>query len=515
MNGSETTTWWRTDNALLGCIALSKFALHLAFINQYGYFRDELYYLACGRHLDWGYVDFPPVIGLIGAVVQGTVGDSLWAVRMLPIVAGAGLVFVTGLIAREFGGKRFAQGLAALCALVAPVLLANHQFFGVNVFEQFLWVLAVYIFARILRTGQLKLWLVFGVVAGIGLMTKLTFLFFGVSVLFGLLLTPHRKWWLLTPWPWLGGLIAFGIFLPHFLWQIAHDWPTLKLTSAYASGKTYDASLAEAVYMQVMAIHPLSAPVWVAGIWFLFRGREGNRYRAIGWGFLFLAVTFTALHAKFYWLAPAHCAIFAGGACAFEQMVANRGWGWLKAAYPAALVIGGALTAPLALPILPPRQAVAYNALLGGDAGLKHENVTIRGLPQHFADMFGWEELVALIAGVYDSLPEEEKAGCVILADNYGNAGAVDLFGKDYGLPRAISTHNNYHLWGPGEYSGGVVIAVGIDEQELRALFDEVTLAATFTHPYCMPSENNKPICVCRGLHVDLEKAWAGAGNYI
>ena len=514
MGDAKTTPWWRSDNALLGGIALAKFILHLAFVNQYGYFRDEFYYLACGRHLDWGYVDFPPVIGLMGAFVQGVLGDSLLAVRFFPILAGAGLVFVTGLIAREFGGKRYAQAMAALCALVAPVLLGNHHFFGVNVFEQFLWVLAVYVFARILRAGNLKLWLVFGVVAGIGLMTKLTFLFFGVSVLLGLLLTSHRKS-LLTPWPWLGGLIAFGIFLPHILWQIGHDWPTLKLTGAYASGKTYDASLLEAVYMQALAIHPLSVPIWLAGMWFLFRDPEGKNYRPIGWGFAFLAVAFTALSAKFYWLAPAHCAILAGGACALEQTFRNRGRTWLKVAYPVALVIGGALTAPMALPVLPPPQAVAFNAFLGGDAGVKHENTRLRGLPQHFADMFGWQEMVELVAEVYESLPEKDKDGCIVLADNYGNAGAIDLLGKKYGLPHAICTHNNYHLWGPGEFSDGVVIAVGIEEEELNTLFDQVTLAATFTHPYCMPYENNKPIYVCRGLRVDLEKAWAEAGHYI
>ncbi|MFO7976431.1 MAG: glycosyltransferase family 39 protein [Candidatus Hydrogenedentota bacterium] len=514
MIDSKTTPWWRADTAVLGGIAFAKFLLHLTFINQYGYFRDEFYYLACGRHLDWGYVDFPPVIGVIGAFVQGVLGDSLPAVRLFPILAGAGLVFVTGLIAREFGGKRFAQGMAALCALVAPVLLGNHHFFGVNAFEQFLWVLAIYVFVRILRTGNLRLWLLFGLVAGMGLMTKLTFLFFGVSVLFGLVLTRHRKS-LLTPWPWLGGLIALAIFSPHILWQIAHDWPTLKLTSAYASGKTYHASLLEAVYMQVLSIHPISVPIWLAGLWFLFRDKEGARYRAVGWGFLLLATAFIALNAKFYWLAPAHCAILAGGACALEGTIRNRGWGWLKVAYPAALVITGALTAPLALPILPPPRAAAFHALLGGDVGLKHENVRIRALPQHFADMFGWEEMVALVADVYESLPEEENGDCIILTDNYGNAGAIDLLGKKYGLPRAVSTHNNYHLWGPGEFSTGVVITVGIDEDELKTLFDEVTLAARFSHPYCMPSEDNKPIFICRGLRVDLEKAWAEAGNYI
>ncbi len=514
MDTDKVVPWWRTDSALLGYIAAAKVLLHLAFVSQYGYFRDELYYLACGRHLAWGYVDFPPVIGLLGAFVHGVLGDSLLAVRFLPILAGAGLVFVTGLIARELGGKRFAQCLAALCALVAPVLLGNHHFFGVNVFEQFLWVLGVYFFVRILRTEDVRLWLVFGAVAGIGLMTKLTFLFFGVSVLVGLVLTRHRKM-LLTPWPWLGGVIAFVLFLPHVLWQIAHEWPTLKLTADYASGKTYAASLLEAAYMQVMSIHPLSVPIWLAGLWFLFRHGKGKGYRAVAWGFVFLAVAFTALNAKFYWLAPAHCAVLAAGACALEGIACKSGWQWLKAAYPVVLVIGGALTAPLALPILPPEQALAYHGILGGDAGIKHENVRTRGLPQHFADMFGWEELVELIAEVYEGIPEEDRAGCVILCGNYGQAGAVDLFGGTYGLPRAISTHNNYHLWGPGDAAGDVVIATGISEERLREVFGEVTAAATFTHPYCMPFENNKAIYVCREIKVDLRKAWADAGNYI
>lgn len=514
MEADETRRWWWTDTAALAYLASAKFLLHLLFINQYGYFRDEFYYLACGRHLAWGYVDFPPVIGLIGAFVQGVMGDSLLAVRFFPILAGAGMVFVTGLIARELGGKRFAQCLAALCALIAPVLLGNHHFFGVNAFEQFFWVLAVYVFVRILRAGNLKLWLVFGIVAGVGLMTKLTFLFFGVSVLVGLVLTSHRKS-LLTPWPWLGGLIAFLIFLPHVIWQIGHDWPTLKLVGAYASGKTYAASPLEVVYMQVMSMHPLVVPIWIAGMWFLFRDKDGKGYRALGWGFLFLAVAFALLKAKFYWLAPAHCAVLAAGACALDHAIRTRGWTKLKIAYPVVLVVGGALTAHMALPILPVEQAVAVNGFLGGDAGVKHENTTLRGLPQHFADMFGWEEMVALVAEVYDGLPEEDKANCVIFGDNYGVAGAVDLLGKQYGLPPAISVHNNYHLWGPGDLSDPVVITVGISKDELDTLFDEVTLAATFTHPYCIPHENGKQVHVCRGLHIDLESAWAEAGRYI
>jgi hypothetical protein len=511
---SETKHWWWTDTAILGYLALAKFVLHLAFINQYGYFRDEFYYLACGRHLDWGYVDFPPVIGLVGAFVQGVMGDSLMAVRFLPILSGAGIVFVTGLIARELGGKRYAQCLAGLCVLVAPVMLGNHHFFSVNAFEQFLWVLAVYVFVRILQTGNLRLWLAFGVVAGIGLMTKLTFLFFGVSVLIGLVLTSHRRS-LRTPWPWLGGFIAFLIFLPHVIWQMGHDWPTLKLVGAYASGKTYAASPLEVVYMQVMAMHPLVVPIWVAGIWLLFRDKDGKGYRALGWGFLFLAVAFTVLKAKFYWLAPAHCAVVAAGACACELALRNRGWAKLKVAYPIVLIAGGTLTAPLALPILPVKQAVAVNSFLGGDAGIKGENVTLRGLPQHFADMFGWEEMVALIAEVYDGLPEKDKARCVIFGDNYGVAGAVDLLGKHYDLPRAISVHNNYHLWGPGDVVDPVVIAVGMSKNELETLFDEVTLAATFTHPYCIPHENGKQVHICRGLRVDIEAGWADVGVYI
>ena len=512
MAGDNGATGRLGDNAALAGMALAKLGVHLAFITQYGYFRDEFYYLACGRHLDWGYVDFPPFIGLLGAFLLKVLGDSLVAIRIFPALAGAGMVFVTGLIAREFGGKRFAQCMAALCALIAPVLLGTQHFFGVNAFEQFFWVLAVYIFVRILRTEVARLWLLFGVVAGVGLMTKLTFLFFGVSILIALVLTPNRKA-LATPWPWLGGVIAFLIFLPYVAWQAIHGWPTLQMTGDYAAGKTYQASILEAVYMQVVAIHPLALPVWGAGMYFFFRDTAGKRFRAIGWSFVFLAVVFTALTAKFYWLAPSHCAILAAGACVIERVTAARKWRWMKVAYPAALLIGGALLAPLALPILPVKQAIAYHALFGGDAGLKHGRVTIRGLPQHFADMFGWPEMVAQIARIYDGLPDDEKARCIIFGDNYGVAGAVDLLGKAHGLPSAISTHHNYHLWGPGDVADPVVIAVTRAEDQIIALFDEVTLVDRTSHPYCIPHENDKPIYVCRRLKMRIEEVWPGPGG--
>lgn len=499
--------------AVVVYLALFKLLLHFATSGSYGYFRDELYYIAASEHLDFGYVDYPPLIAIITAITRWLLGDSLFALHFFPALAGALVVLLAGLMAWQLGGGRFAQGLAALAVVIAPAYLGVNSLLTMDSFDQLFWVLAAYILLLILKKGKPRLWLLLGLVAGIGLMTKVTMLYFGAALVFALLLTPSRKY-LLGKWLWLGGLIAFLIFLPYILWQMGHGWPTLEFWKTYSAGKTYPVTPLEFLFQQVVTVHPLTLPLWLGGLFYYLVSKEGKSHRPLGWIYVILYVVFTFQQAKFYFLSATYPMLFAAGAVMLEKLIQGRGWFWLKPTYTSLLVIGGIITAPLALPVLPVETYVKYSSLVGGDAGVKMERAETDQLPQHYADRFGWESMVATVAEVYDGLPPEDQSKSCILAGNYGEAGAVDFFGQAYHLPRAISGHNNYYHWGPGDCTGEVVITVGVSSYLLRPVFREVERAAITQCEYCMSYENRLVVYVCRDPREELEDAWPRFKSY-
>jgi hypothetical protein len=499
--------------AVLLYLGLFKLLLHLFTADNYGYFRDELYYVAAGEHLDFGYVDFPPLVALLAALTRSLFGDSLLALHVFPALAGAAVVVLAGLIARELGGGRFAQGLAALATLIPPTLLVFGTWLSMDAFDQLFWVLGTYILVIILKRDQPRLWLVFGLVAGLGLLTKLTMLYFGLAVFVSVLLTRTRTH-LLTVWPWLGGGIASLFLLPYAFWQISHGWPTLEFWSNYGE-KIDEASPLEFLVEQIVTMQPPTLPLWLAGLLYYLFSRDGRPYRALGWIYVMLFVLFMVQNARFYFLAPAYPMLFAAGAVVFERFLARRGWNWPKPAYVAVLAISGIVVAPITvLPVLPVETLARVTGSAGGDAGVQVETREVGQLPQNFADRFGWENLVATIAGAYEGLPPEERESACILTGNYGEAGAVDFFGPEYGLPGAISGHNSYFIWGPRGCSGEVVISVGVSSETLREVFGEVQQVDKVRCRYCMPDEDNLPVYVCRDPKMPFEEAWPRFEHY-
>src|SRR5215216_1558836 len=341
-----------SENALLAYLALAKLLVHLLTNGNYGYFRDEFYYVAAGERLDLGYVDFPPFVAIVADVSRFLLGDSPVALRFLPALAGALVVVLAGLMARELGGGRFAQSLAALATLVAPNFLVMGTFFSMDAFDQLFWVSATYVLLLILKRDRPRLWLLFGLIVGLGLLTKVTMLFFGFAVFVALLLTPARRH-LRTPWPWVGGVIAFAFLLPYVFWQIEHGWPTLEFWANYG-GKVDPASPVEFLVEQIVTMHPLTLPIWTIGLYYFLFSGAGQPYRLLGWIYIILFVLFVVQNAKFYFLAPAYPMLFAAGALTVERFVQRRGWGWIRPAYAATLVVGGMVVAPLvAVPALP------------------------------------------------------------------------------------------------------------------------------------------------------------------
>lgn len=488
-------------------IAVVAAVLHLVFSGRFGFFRDELYYAACGQRLAWGYVDHAPLAPFLARLSRALLGDSLLALRFLPALSAAAKVILGGWLARELGGGRYAQFLTAFCVLLAPIYLTFDNFFSMNAFEPVFWMACAALVLRILNGGSPKLWLLFGLIAGLGILNKHSMLFFGSGIALGLLMTPARKHFS-ERWIWLGVAIAFLCFLPNLLWEIQNGWPTLALFHAVMGTKYVIVSPWQYVWQQTLLTHPLATPIWVAGLWFLLRDRVGKRYAVLAWAYLAVLLEMITLHGKIYYLAPAYVVLLAAGSVWIEMPLVPRVGGWLRSAIAVPLLIGGVIAAPLAMPILSVESTVGYTRFWDVQA-IHVENVPQGELPQLFADMFGWQEQVHAVAGVYAALPASERAQAVVLAYNYGEAAAIDHFGPKLGLPSAISGHNQYGLWGPGHMSGQVAVAIGFSELQLRRFYDEVTPADSVSPQYAMPEESHLTIFVCRRPRKSLQESWS------
>ena len=518
------------DQAVPIGFALTACVVHFLFNGGYGYFRDELYYAACGQHLAWGYVDQAPLVAVAARLSRILFGESLRALRFFPALSSGAKIILTGWIVHELGGRRYAQVLAGAAMLLCPIYLTMDNFLSMNAFEPVLWMLCVAIALRIIQTGQQRLWLLFGVVAGIGILNKHSTLLFGFAFFLSLLVTRQRRL-LQNIWVWAGALIAFAIFLPNLLWEIKNHWPTPEILRNVDQYKNAHISWLGFIGQQALLIHPLATPICLAGLWYFLWSREGREYRFLGWTYVFILLELLILRGRIYYLAPAYPMLFSAGSVAIESWIdarrraplvypefrrgapsstmehRGRSWNWVKTLILAPLVVGGVVAAPLAIPILPLDAAAAYANFW--DVNRVQVEVEPSGkLPQLFADMMGWQEQVDVVAGVFHSLPADDQPKAAILAKNYGQAGAIEYFGPLYGLPRPISGHNNYYLWGPRQNTGEVVISVGIPIEKLQPLFDHIELAATIQNEYAIPEENNVPVYICREPKMTLQKAW-------
>ncbi len=433
-------------------------------------------------------------------------GDSLSALRFFPALASAAKICLGGWIAREVGGGKFAQAFAAFTVLCAPIYLTFDNFFSMNSFEPVFWMTCAAIALRILNGGNEKLWLLFGLVAGLGVLNKHSMLFFGSGLAAGMLVTQAR-WVFRSIWIWLGAGIVLLIFVPNLLWEIRNNYPTIQLLHIVIGTKYSTVTPLEFVAQQTLLTHPLAAPVWLLGLWFFLRDKEGKKYAFLSIAYFVVLVEMILLHGKIYYQAPAYIMLLAGGAVWVEKRALSRTGAWLKPVLVTPLLLGAAIAAPLAMPILPVQQAIRYCNFW--DVKSVHvENVPLGDLPQLFGDMFGWEEQVQAISRAYKSLPGGDRQKAALLAYNYGEAGAIDYFGQGYDIPKAISGHNQYGYWGPRNYSGEVVVAIGFTEQRLRQSFEDIRPFETISPLHAMPEESNLTIYICRKPKRDLEASW-------
>ena len=449
-----------------------------------------MYYILCGQHLDWGYVDHGPIVALQARFGILLFGKSLAGIRMFSALAGAAKVFLTGMLAWQLGARRVGQALAMTGVLLAPQYLGLDSFLSMNSFEPVFWMTAVFAVLRILDRGDARWWIIFGIAAGIGIENKPSMVVFLFALLVGLLLTRQRRI-LFSRFVLLGVAIAVLLALPNLLWQIYHHFPTLEfLRDGKLEHKNVTLSPLAFLHAQELMLNPLSLPLWGAGLCWLLFSTSGRRFRFLGWTYVvFLALMIATHDAKDYYLAPIYPALFAAGGCAWQRLLRSAKTRWIVPVYATLLVASAIVVLPMALPILTPQTWIAYADRMHLRSRASHSENTDEGpLPQFYADRFGWQELTNDVTNIYRALPAADQARVGILCSNYGEASAINFLGAGRGLPFAISGHNNYYLWGPHGATGEVMIIVsGGTPDDMRQNYSSVEIIGRMDHPYAMP----------------------------
>jgi hypothetical protein len=454
----------------------------------YGFFRDEFYFLVCGRHLAWGYVDQPPLAPLQARIAELLFGLSPTGIRVLSFAAAGVTVALAGMLAWQFGGRRSAQVLAMTAVLTAPVLLGTSNYLSMNSFEPLFWMGALWAILRLADgSATPRAWLLFGLLGGLGIENKHSAVFFLAALLVGLLLSPQRKI-LWSRGCAAGVALLIAVALPNLIWQIVHHFPTYELLSAVAhSDKNVKLTPPAFLMQQVNMLLIFSAPLWIGGLAWLGLARKARAWRFAAIAYLVFLVLMMGMHAKDYYLAPIYPVLFAAGAVALAE-VTRRNWPGM--AY--ATVLGLALvfvSAPLILTILPPEQYVVFSSRLLKNTP-KTEKFT-SPLPQYLSDRFGWPQMVEGFASRYNALPPDVRAKTAIFCHNYGEAGAVDILGPAYGLPASISGHQNYFYWGWRGYTGESVLTLGDHREDYLDSYDEVIDLGAFDAPWIMDHEHH------------------------
>jgi len=496
---------------LLAAIAgFATFVFHVATSGAYGYHRDELYYISCARHLAWGYVDLPPLSPVIIKVALSVFGDSLTGLRLLPALAAAATVVLSGRIARRLGGGLVAQGLAMLALALAPFYLAVGNIMTMNAFEPLLWVSAAYLFMKAESDDRPLRWLALGIVVGLGCLNKDSMFLFMGSACIGIAFTPQRRAFA-RPGFWLAVAVALALVAPSLAWQSAHGWPHVEVLRNKAAGLNTTLDPATFYLWQILMMGPLSAPLWIAGLWFVF-SPGGARLRWFGLTYFILLLVHLALQAKVYYLAPIYPVLIAAGSVVIERALRPRRW--LAVAYASVLLVAGLVIAPTAFPLLPLKTFIAYQRIFDM-RGIMMERRPVGIVPEQFADEFGWDSLVDTMAAAYRRIPADQRAQAVFLASNYGQAGALDFFGPKRGLPPALSGHLNYFLYGTRGASGNVVLAIGLDPRLLRTQWKSVVRVATYHDDYVLPDDNDLAIYLCTRPVGDFAAWWPRTRRYI
>lgn len=480
--------------------------LHLAtaLVTPFGVHRDTFLYFAMGDHLSLWRMDFPPLIAILARVTAALGGRSVLGVGIMPAVASTALIVLAALIAWHLGGGKYAQAVAMLGVLCNGLFLRAGELFQPVVLDQLWWTMALLGVVLLCRNGHPRWWLLIGVACGLGILTKFSMLILGAALLAGTLLTTARRT-LLTRWPWAAAGIALIIGSPAFVGQLRLGWPLI--------GQMQDLREAQLAHVGILSffgkqlLYGPATLLAAAGLVSLLLARRYARFRMLGWTCLVALLLVLLAHGKPYYIGPIHPALIAAGALLLETL--PHWWGRAgRFAVPALLVGYFAATLPLTLPVLPPAATARYAARAGITATVTTNTGTVGVLPQDFADMLYWEDKVAVLSRVYHQLPEATRDSVVILAGNYGQAGAIDFYRRRYGLPQAVNVTGSYWFFGPGERPGDVLLTLGVGPERLRQGYGAVTVVDVLHYPMAVEEEQTVTIAVARRPAQTLQQVW-------
>ncbi|HEY3674576.1 MAG TPA: glycosyltransferase family 39 protein [Candidatus Tumulicola sp.] len=491
--------------------ALVVFVAHAIGNPHYGYFRDELYFIICGFHPAFGYVDQPPIAPLLAAGSQ-LFGHSLFALRLIPAAfAGAG-VYATCRLASALGGDEYAEVLAAVAFACTGVLTSFGMKVGPDMAGLWLWPLIALYMLRIVRGGDPRWWIAVGLAAGVAFETKYTLVFFAIAMVVGLALTQHRRV-LFSGWFVAGVAVAIALALPNVIWQAVNNFPMLELLRNGHDEKNIHASPLLYVFQQILITNLFFWPLWVIGLVAVLRDGAA---RFLGYAYVLLMAMMMVLGGKDYYPADFYPILLAAGAVAVARWIHRPVW---RAVVVTAVAIAGLIFVPFSLPVLSEQAMAAYSVRVQSALGvhksvLQNERGANATLPNDWADMHGWPELVAQVAATYNRLPPAERWQTGIFTGNYGEAAAIDFFGPALGLPPALSGHNNYWLWGPGLYNGSTLLEVGGHCFADEHAYASATVVAYIDDPWAMSYERHRPIALCRGARMSLQQLWPKLRSY-
>lgn len=493
-------------------IAIVTFFLQILTSNNYGIFTDELYFIACGEHLQFGYVDHPPLAPFLTKISM-LFSKSLYSLHFFPALAGVAIILLTALIARSLGGKHYATSLAAITIFAGPVFLINFGLMSVNPFDILFCTAAGYLVIKILQKPSTKLWIILGIIIGLGLNSKLTMITLAGSLAIGLAISKQRKLYMKP-----GIYICFGIsalmFLPFVIWQINNNLPTLEFIRNVSHGKHVELSPLQFIGKVAFVLNPITLPIWLIGFFYLFKNPRKIPLTSLGIALVVFFIAYMTNNAKYTYVTPVVPILLAAGSAAIEKWTSFKSANWKRVPVLAIISVFGLMMLPLSVPLLPIDSYASFSEAVNLAEIARLEKNEASKVPQYFADRFGCKELAETVASVYHSLPDSDKVKCGILGFHYSDAGSVDFFGEELGLPKAIGRHNSYWLWGPGPYTGEIILVIVNPPGTPHYYFKTVEHVATFKYPYGEGLNRIKKIYICRNSIKPLPELWPEFKTY-
>jgi hypothetical protein len=496
--GKRIADFFRSELGVLVLIAVARLVLHVATNGHYGFHRDELQTLDDARHLEWGFVAYPPITPLVGRLELVLFGTSLTGFRVFSAIAVSVIMVLAGLIAKELGGKRHVQLLAAAAAGISPVSLVQGTVFQYVSFDYLWGVTATYLLVRLLKSDDPRWWVPIGGVLGLGMETRYTMGFLALGIAGTVLLTPARRF-LRSGWLWVGVGVSILIFLPNLIWQMQHHFISLEFLSHLHARDLRQGRYNGFVREQLLiCVNLVTVPLTLMGLWFYFVCQD-RRYRFLGWTFAVSFVLFAAAGSRSYYTAPLYPMLIAGGSVLFGDLLGSLRPGWSRLAYRlqwTAILVGGVVFVLLLMPVAP--------------IGSSVWRITSK-MHDQFREEIGWPDLAGSVAGVYRSLSSEEREHTGILTGNYGEAGALNLYGPALGLPHAMSLTNSFWYRGYDPRQPQTVILAGFDLDEGRNLFDSCVVATKNRNPFGVENEESRDypdILLCRNLRMPWPVYW-------